>query len=96
MRLERAQSRQRWRELRDMVNAWDPVGLMAMGAPPDEYEDIVTEVLRALERREGADQLAASLTRYVPAQYGSGLREPSAFARQAVDWHRSRWPDSGA
>ena len=94
MRLERAQSRQRWRELRDMVNAWDPVGLMAIGAPPDEYEDIVSEVLRALERRESAQQLAASLTGYIPAQYGSGPRDPSAFAAQAVEWYESRWPDS--
>ncbi len=39
--ITKEQSRARWRELRDLVNDWDPVDLISVGAAEDEYECVV-------------------------------------------------------
>ena len=37
MELSKETSRRRWREFRDAVNDWDPIGLIELGAPKDEF-----------------------------------------------------------
>lgn len=77
-----------------MVGAWDPVGLIAAGAPPDECDCIVGGVLRVLERGESAEQLGHLLISHVAAHFGVPPRDPSPFAAEAVAWYRSQWPGS--
>ena len=96
MRLEKAESRRRWGELTELVNAWDPVGLIAMGAPGDEYDCVVGDVLRALERGESAAGLAGLLATHLPEHFGSAVANPKPFAEQAVAWYNARWPGSHA
>ncbi len=55
MRLSKEHSRKRWRELRDAVNEWDPVGLIELGAPVDEYECLVGPLMRMLGKNTKED-----------------------------------------
>lgn len=78
----------------DLVNAWDPVGLIEAGAPRDEYDDIVNFTLRSLEAGTEPDALARGLAEYIYARYDCGPSDPKPFAARAVQWYRSRWSDS--
>jgi hypothetical protein len=78
----------------EMVNAWDPVGLLEMGAPPDEYDCVVGDVLRALERGDSPERLAGFLVTHIGEHFGSAPRNPGSFAAQAVAWYSARWPDT--
>lgn len=94
MRLEKRESRRRWREMTELVNAWDPIGLIEMGAPLDEYDCVVGDVMRALERKDSPEQIATFLTVHIAEHFGVAPSDPRPFARQAVAWYASRWPES--
>jgi len=94
LRITRQQLRIRYRELRDLVNAWDPVGLIATGAPLDEYDCIVGPVLRRLEEHQSASMIAAYLSTEFDDHFGVALRDPKEFAEKAVTWYSQRWPNT--
>jgi hypothetical protein len=50
MRLTKEHSRERWNELRDLVIAWKPNGLIAIGSPRDEYDCLLGPLMRDLEQ----------------------------------------------
>jgi len=78
----------------EMVNAWDPIGLIEMGAPLDEYDCVVGDVMRALERKDSPEQLAVFLAAHIADHFGLAPSDPRPFADQAVAWYASRWPES--
>ena len=92
--MDKREVRRRWREMTEMVNAWDPVGLISDGAPLDEYDCIVGDVMRGLERKDSPEQLATYLTAHIADHFGVQPRDPFPFVEQAVDWYATRWPDS--
>jgi hypothetical protein len=77
-----------------MVNEWDPLGLIGMGCPLDEYDCVVSDVLRALERGETADDLARNLATEIAQHFGSAPSDAGPFAKKAILWYHSRWPGS--
>jgi hypothetical protein len=94
MSTEKSEVRRRWREMTEMVNAWDPVGLLQGGAPLDEYDCLVGDVMRGLERRDSPKQLATFLAAHIADHFGLPPSDPLPFAEQAVSWYASRWPES--
>jgi hypothetical protein len=50
-----------------IVNQIDPLGLIEMGAPKDEYDDVVGEAARLLVRR--APDLDVRLAEFIHRQY---------------------------
>lgn len=59
-------------DLRDLLNDWDPIGVMSLGAPADEYDCMIPHLLVLIERRADADQFAAYLTREMTEHFGLG------------------------
>jgi len=60
MRSSKVELRERYRELRELVNRWDPIGVMDDPEwPRDEYECLVGPVLRRLEEGAPVSALAA-------------------------------------
>jgi hypothetical protein len=57
-------------ELRRLINAWDPIGLLTLGAPSDEYECLVDGILSRLQRNGSAAELAAFLDRHLADHFG--------------------------
>ncbi len=95
MRLSKEESRKRWRELRDTVNEWDPIGLIAMGAPQDEYECMVGPLMRMLEAGSGPEEIADYLNRHVPEHFGvSRTMGVEDFAQEIIRWFGTEWKDS--
>jgi hypothetical protein len=98
LHLSRAELRERFRELRDLINAWDPIGVLDdPDWPRDEYEGLVGPVLRRLEAGDTPAQLAAYLRAEARDRFGldpDGC-PPEAAAARMVAWYRTRWPGTG-
>ena len=92
--LTKQESRERWRELRCLVNEWDPIGLISAGAPEDEYECVVGPVLRMLETSETPEAIGAYLQGEFAEHFGMSGIAASDFALQTHQWYRERWPGS--
>ena len=93
MRLDKEGSGRRWIELRTQVNAWDPLGLIGMGAPLDEYDCLLGPVMRMLESGDAPTKIAVYLDHEFVEHFGDAPRDfgSSGFAAQARRWFDERW-----
>ena len=81
------------RGLQDLIDAWDPVGLLKTGAPKDEYDCLVGPILGRLERKETPDELAAWLGPHIADHFGVPCTDARRFAAKARAWHDALPPD---
>jgi hypothetical protein len=96
MRLEKQELRTRWRELRTLVNEWDPIGLIADGAPPDEYECVVGPLLRMLEEKASPTEITGYLSREFEDHFGLAADNTEEFTTRVAQWYRQNWPETTA
>jgi hypothetical protein len=91
--LSKEESRQRWSELRAQVNAWDPIGLIGMGSPPDEYECIVGPLMRYLESGAPAEEIQTFLSREFAEHFSVPVTESTIteFVATARVWFSDHW-----
>ena len=97
-RLTREQLRQRYAELRDLVNEWDPIGVMDDPEwPRDEYDCLVGPVLRHLEAGDARDVIVAFLTTELADHFGldRATIRPHMFVERAATWFAARWEGTG-
>ena len=95
-RLSKAESRQRWSELRALWNAWDPIGVSGLEGPLDEYDTYVGQTLRLLEASATEAEIVERLSFIVGEYIGLGPTgvahaNPSAFAQQMRAWFAADW-----
>lgn len=87
-REDQRQMLRRSSELRDLLNEWDPIGVIQAGGPTDEYECLVSPVMRLL----GQDAAPAQLVAYLREEFADhfGMVTPPAglleFATAAKAW----------
>jgi len=77
-------------DVRARVWQWDPIGLVDMGAPEDEYDCLIGPVTSSLRRGVTADELTAALDEHVADHFGVTASGTQAFARELVAWHAAR------
>lgn len=79
-----------------MVIEWDPLGLICDGAPPDEYDCILPEILHRLQEKVSTEQMSKELITHISDHFGvSPDRETTQeFCRKAVDWYKTYWDGS--
>ena len=87
MRPTRTNLREQEALLRAMINAWDPIGLIACGTPEDEYDCITHRVLGLLHSQADAAAISKSLATFLPYHFGSAPSAPEieAFAVKATE-----------
>ncbi|WP_195575799.1 hypothetical protein [Paenibacillus sp. 1001270B_150601_E10] len=63
-----------WRNVKPLVNDWDPLGLLALGAPDDEYDCLTSFLTNFMEQNEEweAAQLQQELEHFVETHFGIG------------------------
>jgi hypothetical protein len=93
-KLDKNQSRQQWRELRQLVNRWDPIGVTSLDGPEDEYDCLVGPVLRLLEGQAGAEAIAAYLAREVSEHFGLNFTGVQEFSCIVQTWYDGNWQDT--
>ena len=76
--LDKLESRQRIREIRELWLWWDPIGVSAMPEAADEYDAYLAPTLRLLERNASSAELAAFLDSVAYGRMGlSGVTTPA-------------------
>ncbi len=73
------------RRVDELVAEWDPLGLIARGAPRDEYDCMVRPLVSLLARNASEAEIVEWLQQWFPAHFG--LRGPGvellrAFTRK--------------
>lgn len=100
MRLEKEQSRQRYKELRELWCEWDPIGVFADDDwPGDEYDSYLSSTLRLLENGAGKHEISKYLSNIVGDYMGLGengikYSKPLIFAEKLHDWYEKKWQDT--
>jgi len=92
MPLPASELKRRFAELRELVNHWDPIGLIRAGCPPDEYDCMVGPLLRLLEQGESHSSIATYLEADFRDHFGAPASGVMEFASQASEWYGTRWP----
>jgi hypothetical protein len=99
-RLDKAESRQRWREIRALWNEFDPIRVVDPSAgPDDEYDAYLAPTLRMLEERATSELLENYLAQVVLQHMGlsdSPQFEDSRkrFVVRLRKWYEGAWPDT--
>ena len=78
------------RQVRAIVNAVDPIGLIAMGAPEDEYDPEVADLVR-LRGHVRADEVVQVFVRWF-GEDGQMEREHAASIAAGINTVRSTTP----
>lgn len=97
MHLDKEQSGQRWCEIRDLWNAWDPIGVSpGSDGPLDEYDSYLGSSLRLLERGASSREIVEYLSHIVGEYMGmgeSGVKhsKPADFATKLQSWFNAKW-----
>ncbi|HMC23036.1 MAG TPA: hypothetical protein VKL19_14385 [Thermoanaerobaculia bacterium] len=85
---ERKELRDRRGQLLTLLNGWDPAGLLDAGAPRDEYDCIVDNLLDLLSRTTSETEVTAFLKQEVSEHFGVAAPDAYRFAAKAVAWFR--------
>ena len=75
-------------QLVTLVNGWDPAGLIAAGAPRNEYDSVVDELLEVLSTHGTADEVTHFLENEISRRFGVAPPDIAQFAKKAVNWFR--------
>lgn len=95
-RLDKAESRKRWSELRELWNAFDPIGVMDFSdSAQDEYEGYCGPSMRLLENNASVQELEEYIR---SALDNMGIRRDRKlirdFAEKMNDWFQTNWPET--
>ncbi len=100
MKLNKQESRKRWKEIQDLWCSWDPIGVMSgPDCPRDEYDSYLGPSLRLLERNASIEEISEYLC-YVVSDYmelGQAAIDnlkPDNFAMKLKNWYLENWPDT--
>ena len=97
-RLDKSDSRERWRQVRDLWNEFDRIGVMGMEDwPRDEYESYLGQTLRLSEQDAPPEEIQEYLAFVTPEHMGLSETPQFAmsrrnFAERLRDWYAEKWP----
>jgi hypothetical protein len=90
----RKETRNQQGQLLTLLNGWDPAGLLNAGAPRNEYDFIVDELLGLLSRNTSQADVTAFLEREVIEHFGTPAPDAARFAAKVIAWFRMLPPDT--
>ena len=85
---QRKTIRTRREQLLTLLNGWDPAGLLNAGAPRDEYDCVVDQLLSLLSRQTGEEEVAQFIESEIRDHFGRTPQGAAQFATKAVAWFR--------
>ena len=95
-KLEKAESRERWRELRDLWNEFDPIGIMDYPDwPRDEYESYCGPSMRLLEQNAENEELEDYVHSALDYM-GIGASDDAIkrFVKKMKAWFQEKWSET--
>jgi hypothetical protein len=101
--LDKEAMRRRGRELRALLNEWDPIGVIGEHGPDDEYDCLLWPLMRLLEGGASVRDLTDYLQQEFTDHFGLSAAPQGSlqFAEQAKCWYEGSWagtrvPGTGA
>ncbi len=93
-RLEKDESRERFKEVRSLWNEWDPIGVASL--VDDEYDSYLGPTLRLLEENASIEKIEKYLSLVVGEHMALDLkyRDCAGFAHKLQAWYLERWPET--
>lgn len=64
---------EKFKAIKTIIDEWDPLGLLAMGCPDDEYNLEIVDVVRLLAQVKSADELALGIRQVFIEWFGEYL-----------------------
>jgi hypothetical protein len=79
-------------ELKALINEWDPVWLLEMRAPEDEYDCLVEPILQKLRSGQSAEDLTAFLDQHLAEHFGADTTPGMSadFVHRVMAWAAAR------
>ncbi|HUX80293.1 MAG TPA: hypothetical protein VMW10_11220 [Alphaproteobacteria bacterium] len=93
-RLDKVESRTRWRELRDLWNEFDPIGVYIDDQewPRDEYESYCGTSMRLLEQNAATSELEAYVQSALDKMGIEGDdKKINDFVKRMQKWFQEKW-----
>lgn len=87
------QYKQNSKELTDILNSWDPIGVLPYkGGPKDEYECFITPILTVLQRDHNKEDLIKAVDIYLVEHFGLPERSTrvDAAAEKIITWWNTK------
>lgn len=56
-----------------IVDEWDPIGLLAMGCPDDEYSPEIVDIVKLLPQMQSVEELASGIREVFLEWFGEHL-----------------------
>ena len=66
--------------VKEVIDAWDPVGLFDMGSPDDEYHPEIREIVQLLNDIETVDELTVGIHKIFKKWFGKDSFGSKAYA----------------
>lgn len=85
---QRRADREYLRELRARVARWDPLGLIGLGAPSDQYESLLAPLVSGLRDGLAPADLAQVLRDHLIEGFELEPSGADQFAMDITEWHR--------
>jgi len=82
-------------ELKALINEWDPIGLLEIGAPEDEYNCLVDPLLQKLRSGQSPEDLTAFLDQHIAEHFGADATSgvSADFVDRVMAWAAARRRD---
>jgi hypothetical protein len=94
-KLSKEHARRRRAEIRQLLNEWDPIGVMGgADSPVDEYDCLAGPLLRLLERNASNEKILNFLSSELEDHFGLGHYGVDDIAKRSKMWFEERWGGS--
>jgi hypothetical protein len=89
-KIEKLQWQQDFNSLSNLVNEWDPVGLVSDGSPIDEYDCLTNSFLSLLYKQKSEEELITFLSNELKTHFGYEISsenfELQGFVHRSTTW----------
>ncbi|MCM3616028.1 YugE family protein [Sutcliffiella horikoshii] len=69
-----------------IINEWDPIGLLAMGAGEDRYRLEIDKIVDALDQVHSVDELASYIKHYMDASFSTDFPSITCLQVAVLIW----------
>ncbi|NMH74740.1 DUF1871 family protein [Bacillus sp. RO2] len=69
-----------------IINEWDPMDLLAMGAGEDRYQNQIDKIVDALDEVDSVDELARHIKHYMDASFSTDFPSITCLQVAVLIW----------
>jgi hypothetical protein len=75
--------------VKDVIDEWDPIGLLDMGCPVDEYDPEIRDIVQLLRNINSVDELAIEINKVFIKWFGEDLTIEKCYPFALKIWNKN-------